>query len=251
MRCHVIWLKWCGLVSVFMTFLGCTSWHSGPKPGIEPDYRAFVPGQVAILNCSLWPVHSDRVEKSVDLQDGVKVLCAAMNKFVVEGFTGQPYMMGFTPAAVKKLLQRHDSQFMDKWPQIWQRGIHPSHLDENPLNLYQQYIGSYVKWRIWLNQLSAWTRYSDAVLIPLIADIQQFMGNDRGQKIAVRSASVLWLMVDSNSGDLIWSGSHAAKMVTRQMFEDEQPGFPDWQKLSFRLLSSSIWAEYPGRVLDP
>lgn len=232
-------------------FLGCTSWHSRSTPGIEPEYRAFVPGQVAILGCSLWPVHTERVAVSVALQDGVKVLCAAMDKFVVDGFVGQPYMMGFTSAAVKKLLQRHDSQFIAKWPQIWHRGIHPSDLDKPPLDLYDKYIGSYVKWRIWLNQLSEWTRYSDAVLIPLVSDIKESVGYDRGQKIASRSAAVLWLMIDANSGDLIWSGSHAAKMVSRQMFEDEQPDFPDWKKLGHRLLSSSIWAEYPGRVLDP
>ncbi|MDD9952082.1 MAG: hypothetical protein OXT67_11025 [Zetaproteobacteria bacterium] len=237
---------------VLVSVWGCLSWKSQPQSGVQPAYRAFVPGQVALLSCTEWPGLTESLRLHSQLSIGKRKLCEAMDAFVLAGFENQPYMMGFTPAAVEKLLQKQkQSAFLRLWPDIWLQSVHPSKRETAPFSLYQDSIAPYAKWQNWLQQFSVWTRYADAVLIPFVAGIRQEIISDRGQKVALREAEALWLLIDTNSGDLIWNGWHVARLQNRQIYEDQPPLFPEWRQLSYRLLSPSLWSEYPGRVVDP
>jgi len=88
------------------------------------------------------------------------------------------------------------------------------------------------------------------VLIPLIIHFGVKTENERGLLVAKRSAHVALLLVDTNSGDLIWSGGREAEVVAKAFAADPQAKdlqAPSQEELQQRLLTNALWLMFPGR----
>ena len=76
--------------------------------GLSHDSQSYIPARIAVLGCRPWP-NGARVKKQpiTNTEEGdLKVLCEAYDKYVLQGFAGQPYMRGISPAVVDKLVDR-------------------------------------------------------------------------------------------------------------------------------------------------
>ncbi len=96
-------------------------------------------------------------------------------------------------------------------------------------------------------QMSKNTRLSDALLIPLIADADDTVIQDKDLKLQKKSAEILSLLIDTETGNLIWTGGRKASMSLSAL-SGAQPSQPSLEDLEARLFFTDHWFEFPGRV---
>ena len=200
--------------------------------GVQPDYEAFVPAQIAVVGCS-GPFSS----KVTDTSD----LCRRFDESVLQAFSGQPLMNGFAPKAVNKLLDMANletaiEKALSKLRvRLWPVPVPTPVASTEILPL--------------LHDISRATRYSDAILIPLIAEKEESMVNERGMTVARRKLFVGLYLLDLNNGRLIW---YRTRRVVREQavvgYDVAPPGFVPWEEISKQAFHQSFWLGFPGRT---
>jgi len=232
---------------------GCTTTKSDGGLGIQSAHVGFVPARIAILPCTTWPEGSRFKSKPLSnaKADTFNLLCASFDKFVLEGFSGQPFMKGFSPnfvqkafvsagkndhlAALTPLLDRHQTDCMEC---------------NNIAAFYSRSIANRTPLQMWLAETSTMTRNSDAVLLPTILYAWERRYNDRGVLVLERSASAALLLISTANGDLIWAQSRAAVVPVRILessLNNQTPTPPEWSTVSGQIFTEHIWADFPGR----
>ncbi len=231
----------------------CTTTKGDSGLGIQPAHIGFVPARISILPCTTWPEGSRYKTKPLSnaKADTFNLLCASLDKFVLEGFGGQPFMKGFSPnfvqksfvtggkpnhsASLKQLLDRTPADCMDC---------------TNIASFYSGSIASRTQWQLWLTETSKMTKNSDAVLLPTILYAWERRYNDRGVLVLERSASAALLLISTANGDLIWAQSRAAVVPVRILessLNNQTPTPPEWSTVSGQIFTEHIWADFPGR----
>src|SRR5690606_35959696 len=79
---------------------GCTTTSQSHEFGMQPGHVGYVPARIAIVPCQDWPTGARFASLPLsNLKDIERAaLCESFNQFVIEGFTGQPYMRGYSPS---------------------------------------------------------------------------------------------------------------------------------------------------------
>ncbi|RYZ83966.1 MAG: hypothetical protein EOP04_18935 [Proteobacteria bacterium] len=74
--------------------------------------------------------------------------------------------------------------------------------------------------------------------------------DDRGIYYATRSAAIVLLLIDTNNGELIWSGGKKGDIRVPLEGKPSDPKavpLPTWEEVNKRILVPELWAEFPGR----
>jgi len=201
--------------------------------GVSQAYRGFVPARTAVVPCRPWPNGASLAEQplSVEDEDVIGQLCEQFDDFVIEGYQDQPFMRGYSPRAVARLLELAEHpDYLDQVSSLWQRDSDACSSCRQPASFYQTTIAKRQNWRIWLQGLSRHTRNTDAVLMPFVVYAAEGRFDDRGLFTAQRRAQIVLLLIDSNNGNLIWSGGRSAE-VSQQVLHTagkvEELTFPE------------------------
>ncbi len=178
-------------------------------------------------------------------------LCSSFDAYVLQGFEGQPYMRGLSPAVVKKLLARSPKEAqLEQLEDLWFRPSQVCEACRNPTSYYKEVVALRSDWRKWLSDISRETTNSDAVLIPFISEADGEVINDRGLYYASRHAELVLLLIDTNNGELIWANGKRADLrlpLEKKPDDPKAVTLPSWEDLWKRVLVPEIWAEFPGR----
>lgn len=241
----------CILLSLVV--LSSCATEKGTQFGVQPDQLAHVPAMSAILPCRIWPQTALFPKLSAtDLPAAESAaVCAAFEKFILEGFTDQPYMRGLSPNVVQQLLKKKGKEgTLAELDSHWARSGKACSSCQNAPDYYSKVVAPDTAWRQWLNSFSRTAADADSLLIPFVSEAKMGVINDRGLFYAIRSASVVLLLVDSNNGDLIWAGRNQAESripLPERPADESKVQLPAWEDVFKRLFQNDIWLDFPGR----
>lgn len=233
--------------------LSCVTSLPVDRFGVQPDYSSFIPARIAVGECRVWPETSQYVgqPKTNLAPSELEAICARFDQYVLDSFKDQPFMRGFSPKAIQKLLEGSEQKdLMKEIPVLWRpTAIDCRHCTTSP-TWYKTMMAGQNNWRLWLNQFSKASRNSDALLMPFIVYARDTKENDRGLIVARRAVGVVMFLIDTNNARLVWSGGREA-FVSNQVLQDApnadvQP--PPTADVFARLLVEDVWREFPGRL---
>ena len=243
-------LKYISLLLLSLSF-SCTSVND-INYGIQENQMASLPARIAVMNCQSWPNTARLKEQAISnvAIEEQERLCKEFDKSVIDGFRSQPFMRGYSPKIVKKLLAKSGNKALPgEVPKLW--GVKsPCSKCDNVVSKYNRDMSNNEDWRMWLEDFSKATRNTDAILFPFVMYVSEHHINDRGLEKAQREAAVSMLLIDSGSGDLIWSSYRQAKVENQDFYNATKfPSlkFPNWSQLYKRTFTNDIWNEFPGR----
>lgn len=223
------------------------------KYGVQAKHLAHIPARIAVFPCRKWPQGGLYAgQKKIEASDAeITQLCSVLDTYILQAFEGQPYMRGLSPAVVRKLLARKpEGAQLEQLEDLWFRPGQACEACRNPTSYYKSVIASRNDWRQWLGKVSRETTSSDAVLLPFISEAYGEVINDRGLYYASRHSELVLLLIDTNNGELIWSGGKKADMrlpLEQKPVDPKAVTLPSWEELYKRMLVPDIWAEFPGR----
>lgn len=223
------------------------------RNGMNPDRLAYIPARTAILPCQRWPSTSsfESLRLTNASKEEISAICTAFDEFIIAGFESQPFMQGMTPRFVQKLLsQATPPVTINAGFATWQREAQDCTDCDTPLEFYTRSIAQRETWRMWLHQTSKATRDADAMLIPFLVYAYKDKVNNRGVVEARRVGGVLIILIDTSTGEVIWSQTRDAEVSNKKLQTDpgsNQLEVPTTDTLLSRLLTQDLWLEYPGR----
>lgn len=239
---------------LFAVLASCTSTKPLTNYGIQAGYEAFIPARIAVFSCQTWPINARFSQQDpINIKDKeLEKICSEFDQFVLKSFSDQPFMKGFTPKLLEKLLAKEKKEhLLNEVPQIWSHDPTECPACSNSLTTYKNSIASNLKWQQWLNTLSTYTRYSDAALFPMIISSFEHQYNDRGLLNSERVLEFNLLLVDSNSARLQWIGQRKTSMRGQKMQtpgdKSSYPSYPPWEQLYKRVFTEDMWQNFPGR----
>ena len=231
----------------------CIPLYQKISEGLQREFASHIPARTAVLPCQTW--------RYVELTPADrKILCDRMDESVMDGFRAQPYMRGFSPKVVDKLLDQA------KWPTAISEGFgivldatskprcitRDKPMCSGVADLYADALQGNAAWQMWLARFSDVQKHADAVLIPILVAAADNRGNDRGLIALSRSVHFSMWLVDTSTGKLIWARSKSGIETARALPEKSANlKAPDWNEPIKRALTQDFWRDYPGRlVLD-
>ena len=239
--------------------------HSCATPGPSPSYgiqhglEAYVPARIAVLGCQQLSAPGSHHKGLITIDIGnigreeIEGLCSQFDKEIIQGFGNQPYMKGFTPAYVHNLLKKANATpLLNELQSHWDTANKVCHGCRTGLQTYTATLSHQESWLNWLNRFSTCTRYSDALLLPLLTEARQQVRDNRGIWISERSAKIELFLIDTNNGKLLWAGNGSASVNNQSLRESPTtpaPPFPHWDRLKERLFTESLWRRFPGRLI--
>lgn len=236
-------------MTITIALMGCTTPKKPvPSAGIQNPEAAFARAKIAVLSCQSWPDIQSGTKPQV-ADEVITKLCAEFDRFVLDGFRGQPFMKGASPkGVVKKLKQSGGMPLLTKIYKTMPTADRPCPNCQNPIDYYNTRMAADPAFRQLVNDFSRRSAYADTILLPVIFAISEDKRDDRGLRIYARTAEVGIYLIDTNSGELVWYGGKKASADNR--YFDPPAGdnpFPGWDILQDRLLVAGIWEEFPGR----
>jgi hypothetical protein len=249
---HTYLSRWLAALAL-ITALGCATPDSTDRYGVQTNFASLIPARISVLPCRNWPStsrYAGQPLSNTSVEEANKI-CAGLDEFVVDGFRNQPFMRGFSPKAVAKLLDTNkQSALLKEIEMLWR----PADVDctkcRTPMKFYTTAVADQQLWRLWLTQLSKATRNADAILLPFISYHFTDRQDDRGLDVARRSIGIVLLLIDTGTGKLIWSGgreSYAANIdVPKTGPQSIQP--PGIEPVLARVFVEDVWKEFPGRL---
>ncbi len=242
------------VVVTLLLLAACTSKRPVIEYGLQAEHASYVPARIAVAACRSWPAeaHFADLPKSNASDADLKQVCEQFDKFVVQGFENQPFMRGYSPKNLEKLLAAsNQSQTFAEIPKIWaNKTTTACEGCDNAAAFYRTMIEANPAWRLWLNNLSKSARNADAVLLPFVLYLHTDQSNDRGLFIARRAAGVTMLLIDTNYGYLIWAGGRKAEVLNQRLINskaDREIEPPSIERLFERLLVEDLLKDFPGR----
>ena len=245
----------CFYTTLFLIMTHCTTLEKLElQPGLQASYSGFVPARIAVAPCRLLPKAA--FYKSLPLHNlldpDLQKLCQKFDSEVIEAFTGQPFMNGFTPQKILKLLEASaQPDHLKNLDKIWQESASFCDDCKDILSAYNQKIAHTNSWQIWLTQFSQWTEYSDALLLPLVLYGQEKKWDDRGLLYGQRQAEIALLLIDTNKSSLIWMRNSFTQKVSQKLLSQNDstpPEYPAWETLYPQLFVKYLWHDFPGRI---
>lgn len=242
------------LLVIELSLQACVSSTPFVSFGVASVHAGYVPARTAVLPCRLWP-ESARFE-SLPLSNmppsELQKICQSFDEFVLKGFEDQPYMRGYSPAAVQKLLSATESfsNNLTKIDSLWRHITSDCAKCRNAPSFYTHSIAERTDWRLWLVDLSNGVRFADAVLMPFITFGTQYRYDDRGIATAKRAVGSVLLLIETSTGDLIWSSGREASALNQSLAVNHQLKeieYPDWEQVYERAFQNDLWTDFPGR----
>lgn len=205
------------------------------------------------MNCRVWPTHLNELSlpQSTGSDADRRKFCEHFDAYVLESFKSQTFMRGFSPRAVEKALTEANKKdllgsFMNTW--VFEKEQCGNCADI--ATFYDRIVKPKAVWRAWLLELSQNTRFSDAMLVPFLNFAREDHDNERGLSLSKRSMGFTLLLIDTSTGELIWTSQRQSVLSQSQIPKSSSdfPEFPKWDLVQQELMIETLWREYPGRV---
>ena len=253
-----IFIRQLTLITLSLLLTHCVTSNINETPyGITPGRAGYVPARMALANCILWP---DRAAKLKDMplsnapMAEMSELCTAFDTFVAQGFENQPFMKGLSPKFVEKMYAASGAtaKFSDVIALQWQFRSTDCAICRSVQTFYNASIAPRKEWAVWLSEFAKATKGADALLLPMVVYSATSKGDDRGVINARRAASIALLLVDTNTGELIWSGGREAEISNKVFADDPRVKTmlpPPQEDLKKHLFTDAVWLGFPGRQI--
>lgn len=225
---------------------------------IEPFYISFVPARTTVLPCLKWPKYAyfKNLPMTNFTEKHIQIICNKFDNFIIQGFTNQPYMKGYSPKAVNKILNstKNSNIQLSDINHLWKSDpLNKGILVSSPIEYYKKIIMPKQEWQKWVYELGIIMNYSDTILIPLILYGYDIQYKERGFDIYKKTAKIIMLLIDTSNAKLIWYGMNEAftqtqKEINRTSLQPLEP--PSLDILIDKLFSNILWKEYPGRLVS-
>jgi hypothetical protein len=245
-------LRMFGLIALLPLLTYCQTTTKDLPAGVSAAFSGYVPARIAVLPCRSWPDGAHFAERGLSntTKDILERLCLRFDQFVLAGFKDQPYMRGFSPSSLEKMLSSsNQADLLGRMDREWVFA-EDSCLDcKNAQSFYVSTIAKRLGWKKWLSTLSENARFADALLIPTVMTSFEKTYMDRGVRVHMRGAKISLILVDTSNGILLWSGDRMAT-ADSQLFPDgtaSNPPPPEWGLVEDRLFTEDVWREFPGR----
>ncbi len=234
-----------------------------PSFGLSEEFKGYIPARTVIWPCQFWPQRAvmDAFQPSNRPIDEQNVFCQAIDTHITRAFEGEPYIKAFSSKAVVERLKSYNDGHVLKAFDYIKRSIPPAGTlsKENEVAAYQQYFFENPAWLPWLLNLSEATLQADAVLFPFLVTLNQFSLDDRGIFYNRTFGRIAFLLVDINTGKLIWARASSGQILTpsnapQKMAEDitgkkeKDQGLKSSIALGQKLLTTQLWLGYPGFI---
>jgi hypothetical protein len=235
-----------------LTFLfGCTADKPQVTYGLQQEHASYIPARMAVVPCRLWPQAKYPKLQGTNIdKKQIQSLCTKFDAFVLDGFSGQPNMKGYSPRLVAKLLKKsNDPKALTEIGELWKKHAKPCEDCQSPPEFYVKSISHSPHWRAWLNQFSRQVRNADAIAIPYVFFANEKQFTDRGLLMSERSAGIVLLLISTNNAELLWSGGRQVEVPDSKLPLGKKvfPAYPEWSMVEDRLFSNDVWQEFPGR----
>ncbi|NBO37772.1 hypothetical protein EBU99_04215 [bacterium] len=240
---------WISLLIVWMS--GCTSTQQ-TRPGVQSEFLALNPSLIAAFP----PVIMPHPSESTSLDPAALMtsnLQSAVETRILSAFKNQPNVNGISFQTVRTLLKASDKLANDidselkSVGQLANSGAARETLllssecrnRRNFLDFYKFCLLQSPKWVPLLNRFSTSVQNSDSILIPVITSLEKATEKD----IYFVKFGVALLLVDTNSGRLIWGRDSIVRL-------DSPAGVKQFSEVTAavdKTFNESFWAEFPGR----
>lgn len=225
--------------------------------GIETARTGYIPARIALVPCQIWPDRASRISgmplSNVPRPDMQK-LCGDFDQFISAGFDNQPFMKGLSSKYVEKLYAAtaQKQTIPNAIALQWEHKSDDCASCRTATAFYNASIAGRKSWGVWLAEFAKATGGADSLLLPLIIYNSTARDDERGLTAARRAAGVTLLLIDTNTGELIWSGGREADVVSKVFRDDPRSSSlepPDQEELKKRLFTDALWLEFPGRQI--
>ncbi len=244
----------------FSILLGsaCTPTLSEDSPyGIETARTGYVPARIGLVFCQIWPDRASRIAGmplSNVARAEMQKLCNDFDQFIAAGFDNQPFMKGVSPSYIEKLYAAGTKKpsISESIALQWEHKSNDCVGCRTATAFYHSSIASRKSWGVWLTEFAKATEGSDSILLPLIIYNTTSREDDRGLIVARRAAGLTLLLIDTNTGELIWSGGREADVVSKVFKDDPRSAAlepPSQEELKKRLFTDALLLEFPGRQI--
>jgi hypothetical protein len=240
-----------GILALVLLSFGCVSVPAS-REGVQGDAVALNPARIAAFTPILMPHPVQLTSIDPTTAASAKVQTFVESR-ILASFKNQPNVNGISFQSVRTALTSYprlagdiDSE-MKAVGQLTNSGIARETLllskecraRKNFLDFYKHCLVGSQKWISHLNQFSSAVQNTDSILIPVITALEKMTENDI---YSVRFGVAL-LLVDTNSGKLIW-GRDALVRIESPLGAKQ---FPDLQAAMEKVFNEAFWAEFPGR----
>lgn len=243
------------LYVVFST-ISCTTIYPEDSPfGVSPTKAGYIPARMALSSCMTWPERASRMRGqplSTASAEEMQKLCSEFDQFVAGGFENQPFMNGLSPKYTEQMYRSAtgNATLRQSITKEWQAKPDDCAPCRNVPAFFNASIAPRKDWGVWLSKFSSATKGTDALLIPMVVYYSTTKEDERGLLVARRSALATLLLVDTSTGELIWSGGREAEVVSKSFAEDPASKTlapPGPEELYRRLFTDALWLGFPGR----
>lgn len=225
--------------------------------GIETAKTGYVPARIAVVSCMIWPDRASRVARmpmSNVPQADMQKLCSDYDQYVIGSFDNQPFMKGITPKLTEKFYTAVSPKLSvnDAIAAQWEHKSDDCVGCRTATSFYHGSIAKRKSWNVWLSDFAKATNGADSLLLPMIIYNNTSRDDERGLTVAKRAAAITLLLIDTNTGELIWSGGREADVVTKVFRDDPRSATlapPGQDELKKRLFTDALWLEFPGRQI--
>jgi len=241
------------ILIILVMIAGCTTPTPSREIGMQPEHAGYVPARIAILPCMQWPngAHYKDLPLTNIKSPAIKEFCKKFDKFVIAGFSDQPYMRGYSPTGVKKAMTKSGKDnLLGEFAINWNHEAKDCNTCTDQMAFYTSSIAEREKWITWLDEVSKSVHHADAILVPYVMYAYERKLNDRGLLIAERAAGVSMFLIDTGTGSLLWAGGRNSKVPNKLL---ERRGtvqtlsYPAWDTATDRLFIEELWRSFPGR----
>lgn len=225
--------------------------------GIESARTGYIPARIGVVPCQIWPDRASRVT-GVPLSNVPRIemqkLCADYDQYIIASSDNQPFIKGMTPKYTEKLYaQASPKQSISEAIAFqWEHKSNDCVGCRTATAFYHSSIATRKSWNVWLTDFAKITQGADSLLLPMIIYNATSRDDERGLTVARRSAGITLFLIDTNTGELIWSGGREADVVSKVFRDDPRSSSlapPDQEELKKRLFTDALWLEFPGRQI--
>ena len=159
------------ILIIFVMIAGCTTTTPVRETGMQPEHAGYVPARIAILPCMQWPNgarYKDLPLTNIKAPE-IKTFCKKFDKFVIDGFSDQPYMRGYSPGGVMKSIAKSGTpDLLKEFANQWNHEAKDCNTCSDQMAFYATSIAGREKWITWLDSVSKSVHHADAILVPYV-----------------------------------------------------------------------------------
>ena len=243
---NLLWMASLGFVSSSCTSVPPT------REGLQSEFLALNPARIAAFPPMVMahPVEKTSIDPAAVVTSQVQSL---IESEILAAFKNQPNVNGVSFQTVRNSLKTAprlagdiDSE-LKSMGQLTNSGSARETLlltrecrsQKSFLGFYKHCVNQSNKWTSLLNQFSAAVQNSDSILLPILTSLEK----TTEKNAYVVRVGVTLLLIDTNSGKLIWGRDSIMRAETPSGVRQ----FAEVNVLLDKIFVESFWSEFPGR----